>query len=263
MPTVDEIAMEYTRMRQNGLGSHEALRALRHHIEPLSSTDKDALSNTLREWEAEQNATEKTITVRPEDGRLREKKSVIKPLRPELQQKKWIECPDCGKRSEAGEPFCYSCGHIFKTTDGKVNTRLFTDAPHEIFSDDYFGDESLLLLTIPDQAKGFTLRPQTRSGMMLVGRATNSTDKIDLDLSEVNAAQMGVSRQHLALEYDPNSSAIQIHDMGSANGTKVNGQRLHPKEVRVLRNGDELRLGRLVVLVKYRHPGAMIDDDAL
>jgi pSer/pThr/pTyr-binding forkhead associated (FHA) protein len=34
--------------------------------------------------------------------------------------------------------------------------------------------------------------------------------------------------------------------MNSANGTFVNGQRLHPQEVRVLRHGDELRLGRMV-----------------
>lgn len=265
MPTIDEIASEYMRMRENGLDSREALHALRHHIDPLSQDDKDTLGASLRKWENQQNASEKTISVRPDDGRLQAaaKKSVIKPLKPELHQKaNWIECPNCGKRNEPQEAFCYSCGYILNAADGKVNTRLFADAPSDMFSDDYFGEESLLLLTVPDQSKIYQLRPQSRSGAMLIGRgSTHSDNKPDIDLNEANGTQMGVSRQHVAIEYDSNGSAIQIHDMGSANGTYVNGQRLHPKEVRVLRNGDELRLGRLTVIVKYRHPGAAIEDD--
>lgn len=265
MPTVAEIANEYMRMRENGLDSREALRALRHHIDPLSQDDKDNLGASLREWETQQNAADRTIPVRPDDVRLKPlpKKSVIKSLKPELHKKtNWIECPNCGKRNEPSEAFCYSCGYILNVVDGKVSTRLFADAPSDMFSDDYFGEESLLLLAIPEQSKIYQLRPQSRNGTMVIGRTAANSDLIpDVDLNEVRGTQMGVSRQHVAIEYDHNGSAIQIHDLGSANGTYVNGQRLHPKEVRILRNGDELRLGRLIVMVKYRHPGAIIDEE--
>ena len=62
-----------------------------------------------------------------------------------------------------------------------------------------------------------------------------------------------VSRRHARIfhEYD----LYRIEDLGSSNGTFINGQRLMPKEVRALRHGDELRLGRLVMMVSFRHPG--------
>jgi pSer/pThr/pTyr-binding forkhead associated (FHA) protein len=45
-------------------------------------------------------------------------------------------------------------------------------------------------------------------------------------------------------------------DMGSANGVYVNGQKLVAKEERVLRDGDQLRLGQLVLDAAYRHEPA-------
>ena len=45
-----------------------------------------------------------------------------------------------------------------------------------------------------------------------------------------------------------------VSDLGSANGSFINGQRLLAKEIRVLRHGDELRLGKLVMTVSFRHP---------
>ena len=38
---------------------------------------------------------------------------------------------------------------------------------------------------------------------------------------------------------------------GSANSTYLNGQRLLPSEPRILRDNDELRLGRLVIRVTF------------
>ena len=52
----------------------------------------------------------------------------------------------------------------------------------------------------------------------------------------------------------PLRSAVLVADLGSANGSYINGQRMMPKEVRVLRHGDELRLGKLVLLASFRHP---------
>jgi pSer/pThr/pTyr-binding forkhead associated (FHA) protein len=57
---------------------------------------------------------------------------------------------------------------------------------------------------------------------------------------------------HLHVSYDARSHTICISDLGSANGTYINGQRLHPHEVRVLRDHDEMRLGKLVMLASFR-----------
>jgi pSer/pThr/pTyr-binding forkhead associated (FHA) protein len=108
---------------------------------------------------------------------------------------------------------------------------------------------------VRDTGQTFELRPQLRSHELVIGRNTdNSAMRPDVDL-EAEGAKQGVSRLHLALWYESRDSAIQAYDLGSANGSYINGQRIHPREIRLLRNQDELRLGRLVLRVRYYHPG--------
>ncbi|MGQ9888628.1 MAG: FHA domain-containing protein [Aggregatilineales bacterium] len=76
----------------------------------------------------------------------------------------------------------------------------------------------------------------------------------NIDLADQEGDSVGVSRLHLALRYDARYHTISVFDMGSANDTYINGQRLHAHEVRVLCDGDELRLGRLALAVSFRHP---------
>jgi len=47
---------------------------------------------------------------------------------------------------------------------------------------------------------------------------------------------------------------VQAFDLGSANGSFLNGQRLYPNEKRIVRDSDELRLGRLVMRVRFARP---------
>jgi pSer/pThr/pTyr-binding forkhead associated (FHA) protein len=68
---------------------------------------------------------------------------------------------------------------------------------------------------------------------VVVGRGRSA----DLVLAEPT-----ISRAHAAIGFDPEGFYIQ--DLGSTNGTMVNGGRA---ERQVLKNGDELRMGRLVL----------------
>ena len=77
----------------------------------------------------------------------------------------------------------------------------------------------------------------------VLGRADNtSTQKPDLDLTPYGALEKGVSRIHAAI--CRNDDTLTLVDKGSANGTHLNGQRLVPDQPRVLRDGDEIRLGQ-------------------
>jgi len=62
-----------------------------------------------------------------------------------------------------------------------------------------------------------------------------------------------VSRQHAQIEVTE-ESVINIQDLGSTNGTQINGERLEPNTPRIARAGDAVRFGsvRLTLLV----PGA-------
>ncbi|NLF75923.1 MAG: FHA domain-containing protein, partial [Chloroflexi bacterium] len=68
-------------------------------------------------------------------------------------------------------------------------------------------------------------------------------------LSPYDALEKGVSRRHMMVSREHDTVAVM--DLGSANSTYLNGQRLLPSEPRILRDNDELRLGRLVIRVTF------------
>jgi len=95
---------------------------------------------------------------------------------------------------------------------------------------------------------------------MIVGRGVRgSAVAPDIDLEGRRGADLGVSRLHMSIRYDNDNHVIMVADLGSANGTYINGQRLVAKEQRVIRHGDELRVGRMVINVAFRHPGKPIN----
>ena len=71
----------------------------------------------------------------------------------------------------------------------------------------------------------------------------------DVDLTLYGARQKGVSRRHVALELD--EDCVRVLDLGSTNSTFLNGYRLLPHQARILRDGDELTLGRMKVKVNF------------
>jgi hypothetical protein len=71
-----------------------------------------------------------------------------------------------------------------------------------------------------------------------------------LDLSAFGAQEKGVSRLHAAIRRG--DETLTLVDLGSVNGTHLNGQRLIPNQPRVLRDGDEIRLGKLVCHVFFK-----------
>lgn len=241
MQAMDQIFTQYVRMRENGLDVKESVRALRQSIELLGTKEREALSQQMRAWENRPQGTQaQSATVKAKE------------------QAEWIECPDCGKKNRAEDAFCYSCGRIFEDVSSRFSTHHFT--PSENFDDGYFGPDSILVLSSEDTLFRFEVRPQHKDGEMIIGRSTESNSSVpDVDLISANASQMGVSRVHAGLQYDRANHAIQIRDLGSANGTVINGQKLHQTDRRVLRDGDHLVLGRLSLRVQYIHAGKEIN----
>jgi hypothetical protein len=68
-----------------------------------------------------------------------------------------------------------------------------------------------------------------------------------LDLRPYNGLHFGVSRQHARLMLY--SGTVHIMDMGSTNGTFVNGEQLSPFRARRLYDGDEIRLSQFKLMV--------------
>ncbi|MCB9450524.1 MAG: FHA domain-containing protein [Anaerolineaceae bacterium] len=269
MNDIQEIFGEYARMRNNGLDTRTTLQAMRGAIERLNKAQREELASLLRDWEENDYlASEIEHEEAPPPPSIK-KISRIKPIneaeapsdpadttQPERgETMSWVSCPNCGKTNQRHEVFCYACGQLLEPLQGAHTTQHFSEADSNSLGRQFFGPDSVLAIRVRGTAESTELRPQYVNHEIIIGRSIPGSPIVpDVDLSDKHAADQGVSRMHANLTYDPEQNVILVSDLGSANGSYLNGERLVAKEVRVLRHGDELRLGRLVVLVSFRHP---------
>ena len=85
---------------------------------------------------------------------------------------------------------------------------------------------------------------------ILIGRRGSGT-RVDLDLTEFQGRDRGISRKHVLIE--PSGNRVMIKDLESVNGTRLNRQRLKPLFVYELSNGDLLQIGDLLVKIHFIH----------
>lgn len=83
---------------------------------------------------------------------------------------------------------------------------------------------------------------------MVVGR-TMDEDEVDFDLTPYDAYHYGVSRRHATLTMM--DGFLYIEDIGSTNGTRINGFQLTSKQKYRLRDGDEIEFARLRMIIKF------------
>lgn len=247
MVDVQQILTEYARLRGQGITAKIALESLHSDIVSLSAEAKQQLAQQLRTYEAGETLNADIETNAPDDPDVDPRATSVNVA---IQ---WVTCPHCGKSNQAGDLICYSCGGLLVGTD--VQTAPLAPLEDRDRTDDYFGHDSALVLVAHNTQKKYELHPQRSKRETILGRRTNSPMTPDIDLSASDANRLGVSRLHVSIRYDARYNTVSVFDMGSANGTYVNGQRLHPHEVRVLRHNDELRLGHLMMTVLFRHGG--------
>jgi pSer/pThr/pTyr-binding forkhead associated (FHA) protein len=83
----------------------------------------------------------------------------------------------------------------------------------------------------------------------ILGRESQSQSPPDVDLNPYGGRERGVSRRHASLRVD--GKQLLLMDLGSANGTKLNGEPVLAQEPVRLLDGDEIRLGKLSVHVYF------------
>jgi len=103
-----------------------------------------------------------------------------------------------------------------------------------------------IIFEIDDKPFTITLRNQ-----LVVGRHSglSSDTAPDVDLTPFNALEKGVSRRHLRIRCP--DYMLYVTDLGSRNGTWLNGHIILPGAERLLRSGDTLQLGALRIRVKF------------
>ena len=165
-----------------------------------------------------------------------------------------IQCPNCKHHELPGALFCSECGTQLVTVDTLT-------APLANHANDYTGLDDLGYGLAPEPVKERVALVKDRvitlkildsdRTLHLVGRSEYTLGRIakgqpilpEFDLSEFKAYDYGVSRLHAAIKVG--ALRISIIDLGSANGTRVNGQKIVANVEYPLKNGDVIALGKL------------------
>ena len=164
-------------------------------------------------------------------------------------------CPYCSHDNLEGLLFCEDCGQPLSEsrTQATLPTRQLDDSMGDFsakatWGTASFGSTKSIVVHIRDIAEPLDIR---LTDYMILGRADSSSPRQpDIDLTPFGALEKGVSRIHAAIE--KSDDVLTLVDMGSSNGTHLNGQRLRPDQPRVLRDGDEVRLGKLVAHIYFK-----------
>lgn len=95
---------------------------------------------------------------------------------------------------------------------------------------------------------GITITPENS---VTIGRRDPTKEEVPgIDLTPHGAYQMGISRNHAVLQIK--DQRLIVVDLNSRNGTYVNGKRVEPQSPAKLRDGDELRLGKIVMKLYFQ-----------
>lgn len=171
-------------------------------------------------------------------------------------------CPNCGQANVAGAQFCENCG----TPLGGQPPQQYTPPPQQ-----YTPPQQQYVPTpqqyVPPQSQ-YGQPPQQFGGVVvgrLVVQSSNTSipipqgkteviigreDPVSNVFPEVNVDPFGghdagVSRQHAKLVMQ--NGRLMLIDMNTANGTFVNKQKLAPNTPHPVNNGDELRIGGMIL----------------
>lgn len=90
-------------------------------------------------------------------------------------------------------------------------------------------------------------------GEFVLGRKVGTTSEGLFDLAPLGGYHMGLSRRHAVIRRTEHG--YEVLDLGSANGTWLDGVRLAPHQSYPLASGSHLRLGRMRLFVLYRPLG--------
>ncbi len=87
---------------------------------------------------------------------------------------------------------------------------------------------------------------------LLLGRYGGTEQQPPIDLAAFEGLEHGVSRKHAMLRrFGPD---VAIMDLGSTNGTWLNGVKVQPHQPVILRSGDRLLLARLPLQIYTADP---------
>jgi len=163
-----------------------------------------------------------------------------------------IICPNCQHKEMSGAIYCSKCGA--QLIDMTIAThKIHTAEARQVAQRDAGRTQppppahlqSWISLYMIESGQILPLADRTE---FTLGRSAEGQPIVpDVDLSPQNAYANGVSRLHAVLKLI--QEQIVIMDLGSSNGTYLNGSRLPPYVETPVVHGDVVYLGKLKIQV--------------
>lgn len=162
-----------------------------------------------------------------------------------------LTCSNCGTPYTLSDAVCSKCGHVL--LDTRSSTIALQVDPgllrlkRKQTSAGRLHPEKAVTLTVRGMAERFIFEDGTE---IILGRTDLlASDPGHFDLTRFGGHDRGVSRTHALLRF--NDDNITLTDMNSSNGTFVNTNKLPPNVPHTLKDGDEITLGSLSMIVKF------------
>jgi pSer/pThr/pTyr-binding forkhead associated (FHA) protein len=161
-----------------------------------------------------------------------------------------ITCNSCRKTLVTGALYCLDCGSPLIQLPNNHNKSPEPD-PESDFEINPPNSKipliSVVSLHIVDFGQIISL---TGRQEFTLGRSAGSQSILpDIDLAPFEAYEKGTSRLHASIKLDGQS--VSITDLGSVNGTLLNGKNIPVHEPQPVSNGDMISLGELKVQILF------------
>lgn len=239
MTAFQTIFDKYVEMRLNGIEQKTVFDALRDDvITQLNREDRSRLSGDCEKWE--RNRTQVNLS---EAQREALKRAALTNITMKI-----IFCPSCDSPNADGFTRCQVCDEPLAvevvqshTTTGNLGSKQGA----------LYNKDSHLILKIETSIEQLQLQPQISPIGLKIGRSSGNFSA-DVDLDPFMGGEYGVSRSHAVIRFDKDNQRLIIIDVGSTNGTFVNGVKLPRDMESTLSDGDELKLGKMCFRVKIR-----------
>jgi len=166
-----------------------------------------------------------------------------------------IICPNCKKENLDGTVFCEDCGTQLTDVDPMVTQNISADQQELV------AEAPVRSVNLQKELDTWASLHLMESGQILplsdkteftLGRISDAQPIMpDIDLTPYQAYASGVSRLHAVLKRE--GTHVRVKDLGSSNGTYLNGKRLKPNVDQTLEHGDMLSLGKLKIQILFKN----------
>ena len=167
-------------------------------------------------------------------------------------------CPVCKHKNVDTATVCSSCGAWLEgEPTNLVAITGYLDGKSSVSAEDVAAFIDVAL--IPEGGLGIHIAGAPKPYYvpiyheLIIGRQANATLESVLDLSDLDAFNMGVSRRHAMIKRI--EFGFEVIDLASRNGTWLNSAQLIPNKPYPFASGSQIRLGRMQLFILYEVVG--------